>query len=169
MSVAEHIQKHTLKEVEITPDHGDRDMTTFNRSVQFLKDRKLYKCIVSGKTENLQVHHIVEFSLAHCVDFVKLKAFLMWFDPLGLSKEMADQPITSIDDPRNLVPLDQQFHTGVDAEDDGSGIGIHEVTFSVWVLQLVCKDGCNPIPQKGETLEQAQARIAKNTGQEAAA
>ena len=71
--VNEHVQTHIIHEVVITPTHGERDTTAFRNSVQRLKDDGHYTCFVSGTAENLQVHHIAEFSLEHCVDFDKLK------------------------------------------------------------------------------------------------
>ena len=66
---------------------------------------------------------------------------------------LINTPITSIDDPRNLITLSQQYHTGVDQEDGGSGIGIHETSFPVWVIQVVAKAGFSPVPVKGETVD----------------
>ena len=157
--VAEHIQKHTIHEIVITPEHGERNTAEFHRTVKRLKDDGHYVCFVSGLTEKLQVHHIAEFSLENVVDFDKLKAFLLKFDPYGYSKLLINIPITSIDDPRNMIVLAQEYHTGVDHADGGSGIGIHETSFPVWVIQVVCKNGENPVPGANETLEQVQERI----------
>ncbi len=156
--VDEHVQKHTITEIVITPTHGERDTATFRHSVNRLKEDGHYQCFVSGGTDKLQVHHICEFSLEHCVDFDKLKAFLLKFDPYGYSNLLINTPITSIDDVRNMLVLDQEHHTGVDHEDGGSGIGIHETSFPVWVIQVVCKNGFNPVPQKGETIDQVTKR-----------
>jgi hypothetical protein len=148
-----------MTEIVITPSHGERDTASFRRSVRRLKEDGHYQCFVSGKTDKLQVHHIAEFSLEHCVDFDKLKAFLLKFDPYGYSKLLVNNPIISIDDVRNMIVLDQEHHTGVDHEDGGSGIGIHETSFPVWVIQVVAKDGFNPVPQRGETIETVKERI----------
>ena len=155
----EHVQKHILHEIAITPSHGKRNTKEFHKSVQKLKEDGHYKCFVTGKTENLQVHHISEFSLENIVDFDKLKDFLLRIDFYGYSKLLQNTPITSIDDVRNMLVLDQEHHTGVDKEDGGTGIGIHEVSWPVWVIQCVSKTGSNPVPQKGEQIETVEARI----------
>jgi len=82
---------------------------------------------------------------------------LMAFDPYGYSKAMSDQPITSVDDVRNMLVLCQAHHTGVDHKDGGGGTGIHALTFSSWIAQAVCK--ISPVPRKGETFAQAKARV----------
>ena len=60
---------------------------------------------------------------------------------------MRNIPMTSPDDPRNLIPLCQHHHTGVDHTDGGSGTGIHELTYPVFLIQRLCKDGVDPVPQ----------------------
>jgi len=156
----EHVEKHTLHEVSITPAHGKRDTFHFSKSVQKLKNDGHYSCFVCGKKDNLQVHHFVEFSFENVVDFDKLKELLLIFDFYGYSQALKNEPITSIDDVRNMLVLCQEHHTGVDHEDGGSGIGVHETTCPDWIIQKVCKDGKNPIPQKGETVETVEERIA---------
>lgn len=156
--VNEHVQSHTIHEVVITPCHGERDTTTFRRSVERIKEDGHYQCFVTGRTDNLQVHHICEFSLEHCFDFQKVKAFLLRHDPYGYSNLLKNTDIVSVDDVRNLMVLTQEMHTGVDHEDCGSGIGLHETSWTVFVAQCVCKDGFNPVPQKGETIETVMKR-----------
>lgn len=157
--IAEHDEKHTLHEVVVTPTHGMRDTAAFHKSVQRLREDGHYKCFVCKTGEHLQVHHISEFSFENIVDFNKLKEFLLKFDPYGYSALLKNQPITSIDDVRNMLVLCQEHHTGIDKADGGSGIGIHGITFPVFVIQCVCIDGKDPVPQKDETLEQVEARI----------
>ena len=156
--VDKHVEKSTVVDLIVTPTHGDRDQTEFRRSVAKLKADGHYKCFVTGKTDSLQVHHIAEFSQANNVDFDKLQRFLLIFDPYGYSKAMAGQPITTIDDIRNMIVLDQDHHTGVNSVTQ-SGIGIHRVTFPTFVAQVVAKDGKNPVPQRGESLDAVLKRI----------
>ena len=156
--VAKHVEKSTITDLIVTPTHGDRDQTEFQRSVAKLKADGHYKCFVTGRADNLQVHHIAEFSQANNIDFDKLQRFLLVFDPYGYSRSMAGQPITNIDDIRNMIVLDQDHHTGVNAATN-SGIGIHRVTFPTFVAQVVAKDGRNPVPQRGETLDAVMRRI----------
>lgn len=156
--VNEHIQKHQLNEIVITPSHGVRDTTAFRHSVSRLKEDGHYSCFATGRTDNLQVHHICEFSLEHCFDFQKVKAFLLRHDPYGYSNLLKNTDITSIDDVRNMMVLTQEMHTGVDHEDGGSGIGLHETTWPAFVAQCVCKEGFNPVPQRGESTETVMKR-----------
>lgn len=38
--------------------------------------------------------------------------------------------------------------------DGKSGTGIHCLSFPVWVIQKLAKQGEDPVPQEGETLEE---------------
>lgn len=155
--VEEHVEQKTIKDVVITPAHGQRDHREFDKSVNQLKKDGNYHCAVTGETENIQVHHIAEFSLANAVDYDKLKSFLMIFDPFGYSKKLIDKPITSIDDIRNLLPLAARLHNNVN-ETAGNGIGIHNCSFPTWVSEVVCPKE-NPVPQDGETVEDVMKRV----------
>ncbi|WP_394297931.1 hypothetical protein [Gordoniibacillus kamchatkensis] len=53
----------------------------------------------------------------------------------------------------------QEHHTGVDHEDGGSAEGIHYLPFPEWIMQKLAIPGANPVPQKGETFEQAIERV----------
>ena len=100
----------------------------------------------------MQVHHFgAEWSLAADVDFAKLKEFCEEWDPYGYGRLLRNQPITSVDDVRNMLVLCQTHHTGVDHENNNSGTGIHSMSFPAFVIQKICKKDCNPIPQPGET------------------
>jgi len=156
--VAKHVGKATMTDMIVVPTHGERDETTFRHNVNQLKKDGHYKCFVTGATEKLEVHHIAEFSQANNVDLEKLKAFLLVFDPYGYSKAMADEPIESIDDIRNMIVIDKDHHTGVNPVAK-NGIGIHRTSFPTWVAQVVSKDGANPVPQRGETSDQVMERI----------
>lgn len=154
--IQEHIEKRTLTEIVVTPDHGKRNTREFNRSIRQLKKDGNYKCPVTGRTQNLQVHHIAEFSLENIIDYDILKAFLMIIDPFGYSRKMQDIPITQIDDIRNLIPLATELHNNINNK-EGNGTGIHNMTFPAWVAQIVCSK--NPIPQENETIEEVLERI----------
>jgi hypothetical protein len=158
--VDEHPQVHTLKEIVITPAHADRtESPEFRKSVQRLKDDGHYKCWLSGRTDNLQVHHVfAEWSLQSVVDYDKLKSMCEEWDPYGYGRLMKNIPMTTVDDVRNMLVLNQEFHTGVDSADGGTGIGIHEITFPVWIIQKVCQEGKNPVPQANESLEKVEDR-----------
>ncbi|UOF88863.1 hypothetical protein LSG31_13025 [Fodinisporobacter ferrooxydans] len=163
--VQEHVMTRTLKEIVIVPDHVNRtESAEFRKSKERLKADGHYRCWVCGSTENLQVHHVgLEWSLANVGDFDKLKEFVETFDVYGYGRLLKNQPITSVDDVRNCMTLCQEHHTGVDHESGGSGTGIHEITFPVWLIQKLAKQGVHAVPQAGETLRQAEATV-KNEG-----
>jgi hypothetical protein len=158
MVVNEHVQRHTITEIAITPAHGERNTTAFRHSVNRLKEDGHYQCFVTGRTDNLQVHHICEFSLEHCFDFKKVKAFLLKHDIYGYSNLLKNTEITTVDDVRNMMVLNQDYHTGVDKENGSSGIGVHDTTWPAFVAQCVCKEGFNPVPQRGEKTEDVMRR-----------
>lgn len=167
MIVSEHIEKHTLHEVGVTPGHGVRDTARFHKSQKRLEADGHGQCCVFGcQNTHIETHHRYEFSYENLCDFDKLKKYLLGHDVYGYSRLMINVPIESVDDERNLVNICKEHHVGVDHEDDGSGIGIHEVTEPAFIVQICCLDGCNPIPQKGETLEMVEDRIAKNSRKE---
>lgn len=154
-----HIQKRTLKEFSITPEHGKRDTYIFHKSCQKLKNEEHYKCFICGSTEHLEAHHFAEFSFEEIIDFDKLKELLLIFDFYGYSKQLINEPITSVDDIRNLVILCEEHHRGVDKQNNNSGIGIHSTTCPDWIIQKICKDNEDPIPQENETIEEVENRI----------
>lgn len=156
--VSEHIEKNQITEIVITPTHEQRDTEAFRRSVQKLKKDGNYKCFASGRTDNLQVHHVAEFSLENIIDFNRLKAFLLAFDPYGYSHKMANTSIEHIDDVRNLLVLNREYHNNVN-EQAGNGTGIHNMSWPAWVAQCVCKANENPIPGEGETVQTVLERV----------
>ena len=153
--IPEHVETKTITETIITPAHDKRDASAFRRSVKKLKDDKHYTCFVCGAQERLQVHHIAEFSLANTVNYDKLKKFLQCFDPYGYSK--SDEPITSIDDVRNLLVLCQEHHNNVNKM--GTGTGIHNLTASSWISECVCNNNENPVPQENESIQEVLDRV----------
>lgn len=162
--VATHIQRRTLTEIVVVPDHDDRTTSPeFRKSVQRLKDDGHYKCWVTGLREGdknpdgadvkLQVHHFAcEWSLANDCDFAKLKEFCEEWDPYGYGKLLRNIPITSVDDVRNCLVLSQEYHTG--GMTDGVANGIHQITFPAWISQKLAKKGCSPIPDDTEELQE---------------
>ena len=164
--VREHLEKHTLHEVVITPEHAQRaESEEFRHNKQRLREDGHYCCWVCGTTENLQVHHFgIEWSLADIADWGKVKAFCEEWDPYGYGRLLRKQPMNSPDDIRNLLVLCQEHHTGVDHADGGSGTGIHDLTFPVWVVQKLAKVGDDPVPQDGQTDDEVMHEVAKGGG-----
>ena len=159
--VAEHAQQRTLHEVVITPEHAQRtESATFKLSKKRLREDGHYQCWVCGSTENLQVHHFgIEWSLSNIADWGKVKAFCEEWDPYGYGRLLRNQPMNSPDDIRNMLVLCQEHHTGVDHADGGSGTGIHDLTFPVWVVQKLAKSGDDPVPQDGQTEAQVLEEV----------
>jgi hypothetical protein len=159
--VEQHIESINLKDIEIVHGHAPRgsESTEFNRSVVQLKKDGFCQCFASGRTDGLQVHHfLAEWSEADLVDFDKLKLLAEKFDIYGYAAKMKDIPMTSVDDIRNLLVLNQEFHTGTNST-AGNPTGIHNLVFPFWISQINCKKGMDPVPQEGETLEKAEQRI----------
>ena len=161
INIKEHIITKTLHEVVVTPDHAQRsESEEFRRTKERLKADGHYWCWACGATDNLQVHHFgIEWSLANIADWDKVKAFCEEWDPYGYGRLLRNQPMSSPDDVRNMLVLCQEHHTGVDHADGGSGTGIHELTFPIWLVQKLVKAGADPVPQAGETVKQVKENV----------
>lgn len=154
-----HIMKRTITETVIDPSHVDRtESPEFRHSKARLKEDGHFKCYICGSTEDLQVHHMAEWMFANDIDFEKLKAFVEEWDIYGYGWLLRNQPLTSVDDIRCLIVLDQKHHTGVDHADGNSGTGIHNMTFPAWIMQKLAKESCNPVPQN-ESAEEVLKEI----------
>jgi hypothetical protein len=151
--IDEHIEKLTITEEMVDPEHVER-----KPSVIFEKARKQlisegHKCWICGSSEKLESHHFLcEWSEENLVDFNKLKELALIFDIYGKSKELINEPMTTVDDIRNQMILCKNHHTAKET-------GIHFTTFPFWIMQKVCKDGKDPILQKGETFEQLMEEL----------
>ena len=130
--VAPHETKRSLREDIIVPGHERRtESLEFRASKERLKADGHHRCYVCGSTENIQIHHYgCEWSLAADCDFDTLKAFLLKWDAYGYSNLLLHRPLTSVDDVRNMMALCAEHHIMADT-------GIHEVSFPVWVIQLI--------------------------------
>lgn len=150
--VAAHVIRRRLSEVVITPEHVKRaESPAFRAAKKRLREDGHYRCWICGGTDQLQVHHYgCEWSLWPNCDPETLKAFCEEWDPYGYGRLLRSKPITDPGDVRNLLVLCQAHHIGVDHADGGSGTGVHELTFPLWVIQKLAKPGEDPVPQKGE-------------------
>lgn len=159
--VKEHVIERTIHETFVDPDHVSRhESEEFRKSKERLKEDGHYQCWVCGTKEDLQCHHFgSEWMFANLVDFEKLKVFVEEWDPYGYGRLLKNKPITTVDDVRNMLYLCQGHHTGVDHKDGRAGTGIHEIPFPEWIMQKLALPGANPVPQKGETVEQAMKRV----------
>lgn len=160
MTEAHETVRH-LTEVIITPEHAERtESAEFRHAKERLKADGHFKCWVCGRADGLQVHHYgAEWSLENVTDFETLKVFCEEWDPYGYGKLLRNQPITTVDDVRNMLVLCQEHHIG--GSGDGAANGIHEITFPVWVMQKLAKQGEDPVPQEGESPEKVLAEIEK--------
>ncbi len=162
----EHAIMRNLKEIVITPEHVKRsESEEFRRSKERLRADGHYACWVCGAADDLQVHHYgLEWSLANIADWDKVKAFCEEWDPYGYGRLLRNTPMTSPDDIRNLLVLCADHHTGVDHADGGSGTGIHEITFPVFLIQKLAKTGVHAVPQAMESVAEAERNVQMNEG-----
>jgi hypothetical protein len=167
--VVAHIESRTIKDFVIDPDHGQRsESEVFRKAKQRLKEDGHFKCYICGSTEHLQVHHRAsEYMFKNITDYDKLKEFCEEWDLYGYGRLLKNQPINTVDDIRCQMVLCQKHHTGVDHENNKTGTGIHDLTFPSWIIQKLCLEGANPIPQDGETGEQALKRVIEHERKEA--
>ena len=160
--IPEHLITETLHVVSVDPDHAQRRETPeFRNAKARLKADGHWHCDVCGTTENLEVHHRIEYHWAHIVDFDKLKSWCEHNDIYGYGRLLKKIPITSIDDVRVMRVLCHSHHVGINHADGGMGIGIHKTDEPTFEIQAVAKDGAIPVPQEGETLTDVLNRIKK--------
>lgn len=162
-----HPITRTIKDFVIDPDHCKREESeTFKAAKKRLREDGHYRCYVCGTEENLQCHHFAaEYMFNNVIDFKLLKEFCEEWDIYGYGKILKHKPIDSVDDIRNQMVLCQAHHQNINNKDGGKGTGggtgIHNLTFNSWIAQKIALKGANPIPQEGETFEEAMERIDK--------
>jgi len=159
--VQEHLETLNVKAVMVTPSHPDRvESAEFRKSKERLKEDGHYKCFICEKTDNIQIHHFaVEYSEQELADLDKVKEFVETFDIYGYGKLLKNKPLTSVEDCRCLMAVCQEHHTGTDSTDGGTSSSIHGLPFPYWIMQKLAKDGLDPIPQEGETIEFVEEKI----------
>lgn len=152
-----HIMKRTITETVIDPSHVDRtESTEFRHSKARLKEDGHFKCYICGATENIQIHHrAVEWMFDPDVDFEKMKEYCEEYDIYGYGRLLKNKPITSVDDIRNCQALCRAHHIEKET-------GIHETTYSAWIMQKLAKAGCDPVPQQGESAEEVLREIEQH-------
>jgi hypothetical protein len=134
--VKEHIMRRTFTEDYTVPSHVDRsESPEFKQAKKRLMEEGHDECFICGSKEDLQIHHfLAEWSMENSVDFSKLRRLTLLFDIYGYGKKLKNTPVTTIDDIRNCMVLCRTHHTG-------TYTGVHNLTFTVWLLQLLGKDG----------------------------
>jgi hypothetical protein len=171
-----HLIERTLKVLSVDPNQVQREESqAFREAKERLRQDGHYVCYVCGKTEEqakatgyaIESHHFgCEWQYADIVDFEKLKEYLLQHDIYGYSRLLQHQPLISVDDVRNQMALCTPHHRLADKADGGTGTGAHDLDAPTWTIQIVCKDGMNPVPQEGETAEQVLQRIEAALGAE---
>lgn len=143
--VSEHLMTKTITERIIDPRHAHRRNTkAFRASKRRLKEDGHYRCYICGSATQPEAHHYgCEWMQEEDVDLDELKAFLLSWDVYGYSHLLQHRPITTVDDVRNLMVLCKPHHVE-------RLTGIHEMTFSWWIMQKLAKQGEDPVPQVGE-------------------
>lgn len=143
---AHAIVRH-LVEVVNDPAHVKRtESAEFRAAKRRLKQDGHYRCYICGTTKNIQIHHYgAEWMFADVVDYDKLKAWLLEWDVYGYSRLLQHQPLTNVDDIRNLMALCREHHLSGPA--DGAANGVHDISFPAWISQKLVKGGVETVPQ----------------------
>lgn len=147
--VKAHTLEMTVRVPEWVPEHAQRkESVTFERNRErLLADGHGYcwGCWLAGLhvTEDLQAHHLSEWSEWDDADPAAVLLLCRWLDPYGYAKAMGDAPIESPDDIRALLFLCQPCHTGAPRQPDDPAAepgsyesgGLHYAPFPVWVAE----------------------------------
>lgn len=158
----EHLIERRLTDAAIDPNITTRaESAMFRAAKKRLRTDGHYRCWICGTADDLQVHHYgSEWMYQRVVNFSALQTFCESWDAYGYGRLLHHRPMVSVDDIRNLMVLCRTHHEGTDHGDGGSGTGIHDMTFSTWIMQRLAQPGRNPVPQPGETFAQVLARLA---------
>lgn len=161
MSVPEHVQTRTLHDDVIDPMHADRaESGAFRAARERIQADGHWQCWICGTTEQLELHHfLAEYEFKDIVDLDEMKVIAEALDVYGYGHLLRNRPITDPEDVRCYMTLCRPHHIGVDHADGGSGTGIHELTFSTFIIQRLAKKGLNPVPQPGETFVDVLKRL----------
>lgn len=145
---AAHHQQHTMIEVVDYDAHAARtESADFRKNKRQMVRQLDLPCWCCGSREKREVHHLFEWALFSKLDPEKVLDTLHVFDPYGYTHQMGDKAIETPDDIRNLIVLCGS-HTidGVEipgGHHRGVNIGIHDITFPIWLAQRAVKPGEN--------------------------
>lgn len=133
--VPAHWQKKTVTEDIYYPEHDHRTASKlYIRNHNLLVHHYKFPCWICGVTEMLETHHWNEEAEANNLDLKKVHSGLFMLDAYGFTKQMGIEPLTSLDDIRNLVVLCQDHHRHKEK-------GIHCLTFPIWLAQRAVLPG----------------------------
>lgn len=141
-NVPEHkMIRKFIEEVDI-PEHVERTASAeFERNRHFLLEEKKLSCWRCGSDKDLEVHHLIEWSYANRVNWVKAQQVLTAFCFYPWSRDEAPK-VADPDSLGNLIVLCADCHRGVDEEPGTkmhTGYGIHTVTFPAWLGEAAVK------------------------------
>lgn len=138
--VPAHETVNRFTEYEVYPPHPKREESDeYRRNHRRLVEEDRRPCFFCGKTLNeareagyaLETHHWFEYSLWEALDPERVKRDLERLDFYGYGRELADRPIETPDDIRNLVVLCSACHRE-------AGYGIHHATIPfVWARRAL--------------------------------
>ena len=169
--VAEHVERLSLTEIMITPEHEKRkESKLFKESKKRLKADGHYRCYICGcedsKENKLQAHHYgAEWSMSSIVDYQKLKLFCEEWDLYGYGRLMKNILMDSPDDVRNFMILCANHHVEIN-KTANNPTSIHHMTFPYFIMQKLSLDGLDPIPQQDQTEKQVEDAIKKYQDEE---
>ena len=162
--LVEHFKRGTFEEQYWIPAHDvRRESSLFRKNKRFVRDTCGSPCWVCGSTEDLEVHHVFEWSLWNALDPRKITAILNaieFYDedyvvkaakPEKLRSEINkvsnNKPIMDTpDDIRNLVVFCRKHHRL-------KLTGIHTITFPIWLAIAA-------VPSRGGILTKDQILMA---------
>lgn len=161
--VDQHVEEVTADSMIVTPEHPKREESNeFSRNKRQLKKDKI-PCWICDRGNDLQVHHMVEWSLSGLANIKKVeKLFRYEWDIHGYGKKLIHEPIISTEDIRCLMVLCQECHTGLNSIEDNP-TGIHNLVFPYWIMQKLAIKEAIPVPQEGMTLEDTEEAVDKVT------
>lgn len=133
--VPAHLQRKTVEEDIYYPEHEPRKASSLYRHNHALLVHHLKEgCWICGTREKLETHHWHEWAEWQDLDPAKVRAALLQLDFYGFSRRMADEPVVSPDDVRNLVVLCADHHRHREK-------GVHDLTFPIWLAQRAVLPG----------------------------
>lgn len=148
--IREHLEPRTVSILVDYPEHDPREgeSAEFDHNRHLLIERMGVRCLAceTGQCEgNLEVHHLVEWSLWNAVDPAKMLKLLRRIDFYGFGHLLRKLPIRSPDDIRNLLVLCAKHHRE-------RNFGIHNGPWPPWLANTISEPGKGILkaPTKGK-------------------
>ncbi len=160
-----HFKKGTFEEQYWIPAHNKRrESNEFKKNKKFVRDECGAPCWICGKSKDLEVHHVFEWSFWNVLDPKKVTKILKaieFYDEKYISKAKLDSAklrakieylenneliVDSPDDIRNLVVLCREHHRLKYS-------GVHTISFPIWLAIA-------GVPSEGGLLSKEQILLA---------